>query len=133
MKKHVLILLISIVLFSCRKNEKTKLCYSNSNVQTLNHNNEPREYIRYIPSSYDGTSPIPLLFNFHGFGESASKYIDYADMRALAESDTFILVYPQGSCSEGYSHWNPSLPGGGNKSSADDFGFIEAIIKNFFR
>ena len=29
-----------------------------------------------------------------------------ADLRSLAERDTFLLVYPQGSCIEGYSHWN---------------------------
>ena len=31
----------------------------------------------------------------------------YADMRSIAESNEFILVYPQGSCFDGLSHWNP--------------------------
>ena len=50
------------------------------------------------------------------------------NMQTLADAENFILVYPQGSCLDGYSHWNPSAPGGDNKSSADDYGFIEALI-----
>jgi polyhydroxybutyrate depolymerase len=43
-------------------------------------------------------------------------------MRSLAEADTFILIYPQGSCLDGLSHWNACPLGGDNKSDADDFG-----------
>lgn len=117
-----------IIFSSCKKNNKNDSCAQNSNALTLTHNNEIREYVSYIPNSYDGTSAVPLVFNFHGFGGSASEYMNYADMRAIAESDTFILVYPQGSCLDGSSHWNASLPGGDNKSDADDFGFVEAMI-----
>ena len=41
---------------------------------------------------------------------------------------TFILVYPQGSCLEGSSHWNPCPTDGDNKSTADDVGFFESMI-----
>ncbi len=68
------------------------------------------------------------MFNFHGYGGTASDYMNYADMRTLSESKGFILVYPQGSCLEGNSHWNPSLPSSDNKSDADDLGFIEVLI-----
>jgi len=68
------------------------------------------------------------MLNFHGFGGSASDYMQDADMRSLAESDTFILVYPQGSCLDGSSHWNACPNGGDNKSDADDFGFVESMI-----
>jgi len=68
------------------------------------------------------------MLNFHGFGGSASDYMQEADMRSLAEVDTFILVYPQGSCLDGSSHWNPCPTGGDNKSTADDVGFVESVI-----
>ena len=54
--------------------------------------------------------------------------MDYADMRSLAESEIFILAYPQGSYLNGASHWNACPNGNGNKSTADDFGFIESMI-----
>jgi len=103
-------------------------CYSNTNARSIVHDGINREYVLYIPNSYSGTSHVPIMLNFHGFSGSASEYMIEADMRSLAESDTFVLIYPQGSCLDGSSHWNACLPGGDNKSDADDFGFIEAMI-----
>tara|TARA_B100001769_G_C22016607_1_gene546312 strand:- start:454 stop:1101 length:648 start_codon:yes stop_codon:yes gene_type:complete len=54
--------------------------------------------------------------------------MQYTDMSSLAESEGFVLVYPQGSDLNGSPHWNAALKGGDNKSNADDLGFIEALI-----
>lgn len=114
---------------SCYKDKNSESsCIQNTNALTLTHDNETREYILYVPNSYNENTLTPILFNFHGFGGIANEYMNYADMRALSESEGFILVYPQGSCLGGFSHWNPSLPSSDNKSDADDFGFVEALI-----
>ena len=132
MKKPILLFTILLTfLGSCKKddvNDNSESCYSNTNAQTIVHDGINRVYVLYIPNSYDGTSAVPVLFNFHGFGDNASDYMNNADMRAVAESDTFILVYPQGSCSDGSSHWNPCPTGGDNKSTADDVGYVESMI-----
>ncbi|HHB79941.1 MAG TPA: hypothetical protein ENK85_11975 [Saprospiraceae bacterium] len=130
MKKSILFLTILLAtLSSCKKKaSNSKACYSNADAQTIVYDGIAREYILYIPNSYDGSSPVSLMLNFHGFGGSASEFMLEADMRSLAESDTFILVYPQGSCLEGSSHWNPCPIGGDNKSTADDLGFVESMI-----
>jgi polyhydroxybutyrate depolymerase len=96
--------------------------------QTLVHDEENREYLLYVPKSYDASTPIPLMMSFHGFGGTANEQMQMADMRALAESEGFILIYPQGTILEGYSHWNTYLPGDDNKSEADDFGFVDAML-----
>ena len=49
-------------------------------------------------------------------------------MRSTADSENFILVYPQGTDLDGSPHWNAALNGGDNKSDVDDLGFIEALI-----
>jgi len=135
MKKILLSFTVLILVISSCKNDDGKEgdynsdeCYLNTNAQTLVHDGMNREYIIYVPNSYDGTSAVPLLFNFHGFGGSASEFINDADMRAVAEANSFILVYPQGSCLNGASHWNPCPIDGDNKSTADDVGFVEAMI-----
>ena len=142
MKKAILLFTILLTILSCSKDDVNnnldqnplikiqtpKSCYTNINTQSIVHDGIIREYILYIPNSYYGGSAAPMLFNFHGFGESASDFMSFADMRSLAESDTFILVYPQGSCLDGSSHWNACLSRGDNKSNADDFGFIESMI-----
>ena len=118
-----------ILSLGCTKNNDQKTSGTlNENAQILFHDGETREYILYVPNSYDGTSDVPLLLNFHGFGGYASEFMTYADMRSLAESEQFILVYPQGTDLDGYPHWNAALASPDNKSDADDFGFVEALI-----
>ena len=134
MKKIVLIFSILTVMISGCNDGSTKddynsgECYLNTNAQAIVHDGITREYILYVPNSYDETSATPILFNFHGFGGSASQFLSRADMRAEAELNSFILVYPQGSCLDGSSHWNPCPIDGDNKSTADDLGFVEAMI-----
>ena len=120
---------LSFLLIVCNRNDGSDtIINSEQNIRTLVHDGEVREYILYIPNSYDGTSEVPLLFNFHGFDGDMSKYISYADMRSLADSENYILVYPQGTLIEGFSHWNAALDSPDNKSDADDLGFTEALI-----
>ena len=126
------LLLLSFFITSCGEDDSTdqpKTDHSNSEVQTMTHDGIEREYMLYLPEAYDANSPVPVLLNFHGFGDKASGFMDYTDMRSLAETNNFILVYPQGSLEDGASHWNPCPIGGDNKSTADDVGFIEAMIE----
>ncbi len=131
MKNLFLIFIILIsALVGCKKDGgNSESCSSNSNANTLVHDGINRQYILDVPNSYDGATPVPLMLNFHGFGGSADEYKNEADMSSLAEIDTFIVVYPQGSCLDGSSHWNACLDHPDNKSDADDFGFIEAMIE----
>ena len=106
---------------------------TNSSAETLNlslqHDGLTREYLLYVPSSYNSNTAVPLLFNFHGYGGTSSDHLSTADMRSLADQENFLLCYPQGSSdSYGFGHWNAALAGGDNKSSANDIGFVSAMI-----
>ena len=128
----ILILYLGIINIGCNedsgKSFSESCMYGGANAETIEIDGELREYILYVPASYDGDANIPIIFNFHGFGDSAENYMNNADMRALAETEVFILVYPQGSCLDGAPHWNPCTNGGDNKSNANDFGFVESMI-----
>jgi polyhydroxybutyrate depolymerase len=129
--KQLCYVTVFLIVTGCVKNDannNSELGYLNTNAQTIVHDGINREFLLYIPDSYDGITSAPLMLNFHGFGGSASEHMIEADMRSLAESDTFILVYPQGSSLNGYPHWNACPTGGDNKSDTDDFGFVESII-----
>jgi len=132
MKKIILHLSI-LVIVNCSKVDSDKKlisCTKNPNAQSIVHDDLEREYLIFVPDSYNQSLATPMMLNFHGFAGTASDYMRYADMRSVAESENFILVYPQGSCSDGLSHWNPCPRGGENKSSADDLGFIQAMIND---
>ena len=85
-----------------------------------------RNYIIYIPSSYDGTTQVPLVFNFHGGGGTSSDFINYVnDMRPIADTANFIAVYPQAAVdpTDGSNSWLHKTP-----TTHNDVNFIEAII-----
>ena len=134
MKRLFIVTIIALSsLFSCSENDDTPLETPTTNTtglftQTLSHDGITREYVIYVPDSYDGTSAVPLMLNFHGYGGIADQYLKYADMRPLADTENFILVYPQGTLLDGDPHWNSGLESDENKSDADDFGFVEALI-----
>ena len=96
---------------------------------TIVHGDLMRVYLMYIPESYSENTPAPVMLVFHGNGGNMDSFMVYADMRPLAESEGFILIYPQGSVLDGEStHWNPLLPSEGNKSDVDDLGFVETLL-----
>ena len=97
--------------------------------QTIEHNGTQRSYILYVPQNFDSTDPTPLVFNFHGFGGNAETQLARANLRPLADRDGVILIYPNGSILDGDQSWNVLLPSATNKSDADDFGFIDAILE----
>jgi polyhydroxybutyrate depolymerase len=132
--KNILIISLLTLFISCSNDEFEKDGYDKDGnsydgpIETITHNGLERKYIIYTPQGYDGNSKLPLLLNFHGFGGQAGDHISYSNMRSTADSENFILVYPQGTDLDGSPHWNAALNGGDNKSNVDDLGFIEALI-----
>jgi len=55
-----------------------------------------RNYYFYVPSSYDGSVPVPLVFSFHGIHSSGFGQQSLTKMDILAEKEGFIIVYPDG-------------------------------------
>ena len=96
--------------------------------QTLVHDGVIREFLLYVPASYDGSTSVPLVFNFHGNGGTSDAHMSVADMRPIADSEGFITVYPQGVPLDGSSHWNSLMGAEGNKSQTDDIGFISSLL-----
>ena len=94
--------------------------------QTIQHDDLIREYSIYVPASYDGTTNFPLLFNLHGGGGTNSAWQVTSDMRLIADTADFILVYPQArpDPSDGNSfNWIPKVPG-----TFDDVPFFSSLI-----
>ena len=132
-KKYLSFFILSLIIISCKSEDNTQVdedgIITGLQTKTLTHDNVNRNYLVYIPDSYDSEIDYPLMFVFHGFGGIATQFINSADMRDLAESNNFIVVYPQGLDLGGTgSHWNCSNPSADNKSDVDDIGFIENLI-----
>lgn len=108
----------------------TGFIFSSSAQQTINasitHDGIQRDYIVYIPELYDGSSVVPLVLNFHGFGSNATQQMFYGDFRDIADTEGFLLVHPEGTTFIGNQFWNVGFPG--ISSTIDDVGFTEALI-----
>jgi len=53
-----------------------------------------RAYRLVVPKSVDGSHAVPLVFAFHGLGDSKDFMSWYSRLDELAEDKGFILIYP---------------------------------------
>lgn len=97
--------------------------------QTINYtilvDSEPREFILYVPASYNGNTSVPLVFSFHGLGGNAQAQMDDHDFRPVADTAGFIVAHPLGApiIGPGLRGWNF-----GNDSLPDDVLFTSEMI-----
>ena len=84
-----------------------------------------RSYILHIPPGYDG-KPAPLVINMHGFLSSASQQEAWSAMDTVADSENFVVVYPNGAGMP--SSWNAGSCCEYNDPSRDDVAFITTVI-----
>ena len=88
-----------------------------------------RTYDVYVPPSYTGTTPYPLVLDFHGYGVGSAGQPAISGLQQVADAEGFIVVYPQGYGTP--ASWNgggccdPALSAG-----LDDVGFAKAIAED---
>jgi polyhydroxybutyrate depolymerase len=66
-----------------------------------------RAYILDVPDRVQPRTPVPLLFDFHGFGHNAAGVWQASGFKDLAARDGFITVYPDGLPVELMGHTAP--------------------------
>lgn len=89
------------------------------------HGGVSRSYIVYVPASYSASTPVPVLFNFHGYSSNASQQLFYGDFRQIADTAGFLIVLPEGTNDgTGTSHFNVGWGG----SSVNDVAFTSALL-----
>lgn len=85
-----------------------------------------RTFILYAPDNLPAT-PRPLVFMLHGGGgDAAGAMTNVTEYRwnELADGNQFIVAYPDGVS----NRWDDCRGDASNQSSADDVGFISALI-----
>lgn len=103
---------------------------------TTNNTNAPapsadpsRPYEIYVPTSYDGTTPMPLVMLLHGYGASAVIQEAYFQVQGLAESRGFIYVRPDGTTNQvGKQFWNATPACCGFGTGVDDSTYLMNVI-----
>jgi polyhydroxybutyrate depolymerase len=99
---------------------------------SLEHDGYNRTYEYYIPSGYDGSEAVPLLFSFHGHTSTGVEQIYLTNFTELAEQEGFIAVFPDSTELEGERWWNVGVTGFPQfLEEVDDVGFVAELIDWF--
>jgi len=59
-------------------------------------NGEPRRWITYVPSSYDGSHAVPVVMAIHGYTASMQSMVEESRWSEIAEEEGFIVLFVQG-------------------------------------
>jgi polyhydroxybutyrate depolymerase len=105
--------------------------------RTLTLDGGSRTYGVHVPAGLMQSTPAPLVFAFHGGGQTATGFEGFVHLQSKSDSSGFILVEPEGT---------PALPGtspgtldvwnAGNccelaaqvNDNVDDVGFVVAML-----
>jgi polyhydroxybutyrate depolymerase len=93
--------------------------------QSIQWDGLERTFLLHIPTGYDGSKPLPLVFVLHGAGGNGKSMENLTGLSAKADAENFIVVYPNGM-------GTPQMWATGMNphpySTADDVGFIRALL-----
>ena len=120
------LLTISIFLFSCKKEGGPTLSVDKPNEQkTINitFDGVARNFIVYLPSGYNNSGKMPLIFAIHGGSGTPEGMINIANFKTIADRDKVVLVYPEGV----QKNWNDGRPTVPNQLGINDVGFFNQM------
>jgi len=114
------VLLILIILLS--------VSFANRNNAAIVSSGEKREYLLYVPRSYDPTKPTPLIVSLHAAMNWPAYQMKISQWNKAADENGFIVVYPAGSDP---LHLGPKawfMNGSRSPSTMPDVKFISELI-----
>lgn len=98
---------------------------------TLQNGGRERSAIVHVPRRAAEQPALPVVLNFHGGGGHGANQKEYSMLDALAESENFITVYPNGTgrLSGRLLTWNAgTCCAYAVINKVDDVGFVRALI-----
>jgi polyhydroxybutyrate depolymerase len=97
---------------------------ANRNNGTMVSSGLEREYLLYVPASYDRSKPTPLVISMHGAALWPAAQMEISRWNDVAERQGFIVVYPAGVKGAGPRIWHVDEGPG----LLRDVRFISALI-----
>src|SRR5690606_5850983 len=87
----------------------------------LSSGGRSRAYRLFVPSSYDGRTPTPLVFDLHGSGGTSAGQAATSRFETLAEREGFLVATLEAD--EG-RRWNVPV----TDARADDIQYVSDVI-----
>lgn len=92
---------------------------------TMVSSGQKRDYLLYIPKSYDPAKPMPLVITLHTSMSWDSAAMAISQWNSVADENGFLVVYPEGT-GRGPKSWE--MVGSETPSRMPDVLFIAALI-----
>ncbi len=103
---------------------------------TLTHGARERSAIVHVPPAAAQRTALPVVLNFHGGGGHGANQQEYSLMDRVADRETFVVVYPNGTGRFGNRllTWNAgTCCAYAVINQVDDVGFARALIGELAR
>ncbi|MBP5400135.1 MAG: T9SS type A sorting domain-containing protein [Bacteroidales bacterium] len=69
-------------------------CFAQT-LKTIEWEDTTRQYLEYVPDTYDASTPTPVVFIFHGLGGNMYEVLYNADFNRIAAEQGWITITPQ--------------------------------------
>ena len=97
--------------------------FSQTLVDSISFGGVMRDFLVHLPPGFSNNQHLPLVFNLHGTPSDGGEEEFYSGMSFTADSNNFVVVYPDGLGNQ----WNVGF-NSPYHSGVDDVGFISKII-----
>ncbi len=93
--------------------------------ETVQVGSATRNYVLHVPNAYDGSSPVPLVVDFHPLGGSGPAERSGSPYPAQTDPEGVIMAFPSGESGPMGGAWNvgPCCVAG-----AEDVDFARALV-----
>jgi polyhydroxybutyrate depolymerase len=96
MKIRILICVILVFILGCVKEKPTDTptFQYGKNEFTISVDGIERNYIVSVPQTYDGQTPIPVVFMLHGTSGNGEQFYNISGWKELGEQENILTVFP---------------------------------------
>ena len=86
---------------------------------TITSGGVERWYFRHVPAAHDGTTPLPVVIDLHGYSEGAVVHTRMSDLGTFGDQHGFVTITPQGLGS--VARWQTAV-------GSDDVKFLRDLL-----
>lgn len=93
--------------------------------QTIQVGSLTRSFVLHVPSTFDGTRPVPLIVDLHGLGSSGMNELQSSPYPAVTDPEGVVIAFPDGLKGPLGTAWNL---GPCCVADVDDVAFVRALV-----
>ena len=96
--------------------------------RTVQVDGRDRSYVLHIPDTYTGTTPAPLIIEYHAIGGTGRMQLSISSYPSVTDSDGVVMAFPNGWEGPSGTAWSIGPCCTNKEDNIDDVAFTAAII-----